>query len=39
MMTRGGDDPKESHETIERIVDLLVGWPDLNEFKHTSIPR
>ena len=24
--------------TIERVVDLL-GWPDLNEFKHTSIPR
>ena len=26
-------------ETVERIVDLLTGWPELNEFKHTSIPR
>ncbi len=25
--------------TIERTLDLLEGWPDLNEFKHTSIPR
>jgi hypothetical protein len=24
--------------TVERIVDLLT-WPELNEFKHTSIPR
>lgn len=24
---------------IERIVDLLTGWPELNEFKHTSLPR
>ena len=26
-------------KTIERVVDLLGGWPELNEFKHTSIPR
>ena len=24
---------------IERTLDLLDGWPELNEFKHTSIPR
>jgi hypothetical protein len=24
---------------VERVVGLLGGWPDLNEFKHTSIPR
>jgi predicted DsbA family dithiol-disulfide isomerase len=24
---------------IERIVDMLTGWPELNEFKHTSLPR
>ena len=24
--------------TVERVLDLL-GWPELNEFKHTSIPR
>ncbi|MGX7678546.1 DsbA family protein [Jatrophihabitans sp. DSM 45814] len=34
----GGADPNESIRTIDRVVDLL-GWPDLNEFKHTSIPR
>jgi hypothetical protein len=25
--------------SIERVLDLLGGWPELNEFKHTSIPR
>jgi hypothetical protein len=25
--------------TIERTLDLLSGWGDLNEFKHTRIPR
>lgn len=24
---------------IERVVDLLTGWPSLNEFKHTTIGR
>lgn len=23
--------------TVERIVDMLTGWPALNEFKHTSL--
>lgn len=34
-----GADPDKSIETIERTVDLLTSWPELNEFKHTSIPR
>jgi hypothetical protein len=34
-----GDDPDASIRTIDRIVDLLDGWPELNEFKHTSIKR
>jgi 2-hydroxychromene-2-carboxylate isomerase len=34
-----GADAAESVKTIERTVDLLTGWPDLNEFKHTSVPR
>jgi hypothetical protein len=34
-----GADPSESIRAVERIVDLLSGWGDLNEFKHTSIPR
>ena len=41
LMTRSkaGSDPKESIRSIERVLDLVTGWPDLNEFKHTSIPR
>ncbi|MFI0468016.1 DsbA family protein [Saccharopolyspora sp. 5N102] len=33
-----GADPAASITTVERVVDLL-GWTDLNEFKHTAIPR
>jgi len=33
-----GADSAASTHTIERILDL-IGWVDLNEFKHTSIPR
>jgi hypothetical protein len=25
--------------TIERTLDTITGWPTLNEFKHTTIPR
>jgi hypothetical protein len=41
VMDRAQDsvDPEASIRTIERIVDLLDGWPELNEFKHTSIKR
>ena len=28
-----------SREFIERMVKLLDSWPNLNEFKHTSIRR
>jgi hypothetical protein len=38
VMDRPRGDGKHATRTIERIVDLLA-WPDLNEFKHTSIPR
>ncbi|MGH8965525.1 MAG: DsbA family protein, partial [Actinomycetes bacterium] len=34
-----GSDPAPSIRAVERVVDLLTGWPELNEFKHTSIPR
>jgi 2-hydroxychromene-2-carboxylate isomerase len=34
-----GADGAHSVRSIERVVDLLTGWPDLNEYKHTSIPR
>jgi hypothetical protein len=31
-------DPDESIQTIDRVVDLLTNWPELNEFKHTLDP-
>ncbi len=34
-----GTDQALSRDTIERIVNLLDSWPNLNEFKHTSIKR
>ena len=34
-----GSDPSPSKRAIERILDLLTGWTDLNEFKRTTIPR
>jgi hypothetical protein len=34
-----GADTTASVRTIERALDLVTGWVDLNEFKHTSIPR
>ena len=34
-----GADPHQSTRAVERVVDLLVGWADLNEFKHTTLPR
>lgn len=34
-----GADADASIKAIERVVDLAGGWPELNEFKHTSIPR
>jgi len=34
-----GTDQDLSRDTIERIVNVLDTWPNLNEFKHTSIRR
>jgi 2-hydroxychromene-2-carboxylate isomerase len=28
-----------AQSTVERLVDMLKGWPELNEFKHTSLSR
>lgn len=25
--------------TIDRVLDLMQGWSELNEFKYTRIPR
>jgi 2-hydroxychromene-2-carboxylate isomerase len=38
LMHRPGGDAELATTTIERVLDLLT-WPELNEFKHTSIPR
>jgi 2-hydroxychromene-2-carboxylate isomerase len=39
LMDRAGSDPDHSIRSVDRILDLLADWPELNEFKHTSIPR
>jgi hypothetical protein len=38
-MTRPAGDGDLARTTIDRVLDLLNGHPDLNEFKHTRIPR
>jgi 2-hydroxychromene-2-carboxylate isomerase len=38
-MDRPQGDSERATRTIDRTLDLLDGWVDLNEFKHTSIPR
>lgn len=39
LMDRPEGDEDHAIRTVERVLDLLDGWTDLNEFKHTSIPR
>ena len=39
ILTRPQGDAKESIRTIERTVEAVAGWTELNELKHTSIPR
>ena len=41
LMNRAGEgaDPAVSINAIERVADLLTGWVELNEFKHTAVPR
>lgn len=39
LMDRPGASDVPARETIERIVTMAGGWPSLNEFKHTSLPR
>jgi hypothetical protein len=38
VMDRPGD-ADHAVRTVERIVDLLAGWPELNELKHTTLDR
>ena len=39
VMNRPGDDVDLAVATVERTLDLITGWPELNEFKHTTIPQ
>jgi predicted DsbA family dithiol-disulfide isomerase len=39
LMNRPAGDGALATATIERTLDLMAGWPELNEFKHTSILR
>jgi len=39
VMNRPAGDAEIAVTTVERALDLAVSWPELNEFKHTSIPR
>jgi DSBA-like thioredoxin domain len=39
LMTRPAGDGKLARETVDRVLELVVGHPELNEYKHTSIPR
>lgn len=39
LMTRPQEDGVLARKTIDQVLELLTGHPDINEFKHTSIPR
>lgn len=39
LMERPSDAGVPAVDAVERVVDLLEGWPALNEFKHTALPR
>jgi len=39
VMHRPGGDPDVAVRTVQRALDLVTGWPELNELKHTTIPR
>ncbi len=39
LMDRPQGDGELGKRTVERVIDLVTGWPELNEFKHTSIAR
>lgn len=37
LMRRPEGDGDLARATVNRILDMITGWPDLNEFKHTSL--
>lgn len=36
-LMRRPQDAADARRTVDRIVDMIDGWPELNEFKHTSL--
>jgi hypothetical protein len=38
-MTRPNGNAELAINTIDRVIEMLEGFPELNEFKQTSIPR
>jgi DSBA-like thioredoxin domain len=38
LLNRADGNAELAARTITRIIDLVEGWPELNEFKHTSVP-
>jgi predicted DsbA family dithiol-disulfide isomerase len=38
LMQPARGDAQGALSTIERVLDLVTDWPDLNEFKHTVLP-
>jgi protein-disulfide isomerase-like protein with CxxC motif len=39
LMTRPGGDTVGARATVQRVLDLVVDHPELNEFKYTQVPR
>lgn len=39
LMERPATATTAATPAVERILDLLEGWSELNEFKHTALPR
>ncbi|HXW34975.1 MAG TPA: DsbA family protein [Acidimicrobiales bacterium] len=39
LMTRPNGDGAKSRWTVENVLDLMEGHPELNEFKHTQVSR
>jgi len=39
LRNRPGDDSAGAIRRVERVVEMMTGWDELNEFKWTSIPQ